>query len=165
MTVFPIFVFTAHAQAPEGTITGVVLDKMGSYIPNATVTLLKDGQLFDTYRNPQLSNPVVDPYTTIGRFQFSRLPYGLYTINAKKGDAAGIIHEANLSLNLNSNTTVADIALTDIVFYVNTGPIMPSPLPSPSPVPSPSHTPLCSLGLLLPILGVSVLMISKKRVK
>jgi hypothetical protein len=158
-------VFTASAQAPEGSITGVVLDRMGSNIPNATVTLLKDGQLFDTFRNPQLSSPVADPQITMGRYQFSRLPYGQYTINAKKHDAAGIIHEANLSVNLIENTTVADIVITDLVFVERGVIVTPSPLPSASPVPSPSPMPLSGIGLVLLILGTGGLMIHKKKIK
>ena len=46
---------TVQAQTENGTITGVVLDRMGHNIPNATVSLLRDGQLVDTFQNPQQS--------------------------------------------------------------------------------------------------------------
>jgi len=152
----------AQAQTMNGTITGVVLDRIGRNVPNATVTLLQYGQLFATYQNPQQSNNVPDPYIAIGRYQFSKIPYGQYTIVTEKPDAAGIVHTAYLTVDLDANTTTADIVITDLVF-APMGTAIPSSSPSTAPSPSPTHTPLCTIGLIFPVLGICLLMVNKKK--
>ena len=107
-------IFTLDAQAIEGSITGIVLDNLGNNIPNATVKLLKDGQLVNIDRNPQLTNENIDPYIFVGRYQFIGIPYSQYTVTAEKHDAAGILRTANISVILNSGTVTADIVIPDI---------------------------------------------------
>ncbi len=135
--------FTQDAQALEGSITGIVLDKYGNNIPNATVKLLTDGQLVDSCANPQLTNVNASSYLFIGRYQFIGIPYGQYTVTAEKHDAAGILHTANLSVNLNSGTVTADIVIPDIlVTAIGTA----SPVPTPSTVVEDKPTPASSPG-------------------
>jgi hypothetical protein len=156
--------YDPRAEVPGATITGLILDANGNNIPNATVKLLLDGQLFDIPRNPQQSNSdnITDQYGTVGRYQFMRLPYGQYLIVAEMPDASGTVHRSNLSVNVNANTVTADIVLADLV-NVATG--TPSPLQASSvPPPTPPREP-CGLGLVIPIIGISVLMIRNKTIK
>ena len=127
----PVLAVYSRAEVPGATITGIILDAGGHNVPNATVRLLKDGQLFDIPGNPQQSNDIPGPYTTIGRYQFMRLPYGEYLIRAEIADAAGIVHGTNLSIAVNANTTTADIVIPDLSVAMPATPWRLHPRPHP----------------------------------
>jgi hypothetical protein len=157
----PALAVDPRAEVPGATITGVILDASGHSIPNATVKLFLDGQLFDVPGNPQQSNDIVDPYIAPGRYLFRSLPYGQYMITAEIGDAAGMLHQTNLSVAVNATTVTADLVISDLV-------ISPPATPSPSPVYPPTVTPYrepCGLGLVFPVLGSSLFIIGRKKIK
>jgi hypothetical protein len=158
----PAQAYDPRAEVPGATITGIILDANGNNIPNATVRLFLDGQLFDVPRNPQQSNAIAGSSVSVGRYQFMRLPYGQYLIVAEVPDASGNVHRSNLTVNVNAITMTADLVLADLVVA---GPGTPGLSAPATPVSSPTHTPVCSIGLLLPVLGICVLMIGKKKIK
>ena len=60
--------YDPRAEVPGATITGVILDANGNNVPNATVKLLMDGQLFDLPEILTQSNMIADPNSSIGRY-------------------------------------------------------------------------------------------------
>lgn len=151
-----------RAIVPGASITGIVLDAAGHNIPNATVRLFMDGQPFDINNNPQQSNAVVDPSIFIGRYQFNRLPYGTYTVIAEIKDAAGNVHEGNLSVNVSVNTVTADVVIPDLVTAGGPSPSAATLTPSAMATPSAASSSPGAAALIFLLLGLGVLMISKK---
>ena len=86
-----------------------------------------------------------------------RLPYGQYLIVAEIPDAAGNVHHSNLTVNVNANTMTADIVISDLVVAAAGKPDQSATAPSPA------NTSLCGAGLLVPVLGICVFMIGKRR--
>lgn len=157
----PALAYDPRVVVPGATITGVIRDANGNAMPNATVRLFSDGQLFDAPRNPQQSSNGSGPYASIGRYQFMRLPYGEFVVEAEVSDASGLVHRSNLTVNVAADTVTADIVISDLVIGVPVTPVPPT-ASLPTPTPGPSREP-CGLGLLLPVLGASVLMVRKRK--
>lgn len=140
----------------------MVIDADGRYVPNATITLYFEGEVFDVPGNPQQSNAVADPHKPIGRYQFMRLPRGEYLIIAEIPDAAGTLHQSSLSVNVTANTTTADIVIPDLV---PSGPAMPSPAASPSATEPPISVSICSSALVLPLLGMGAVLVAQRKTR
>ena len=149
--------YDPRAVVPGATITGVILDANGNNIPNVTVELFLDGQMFDVPRNPQQSSTVGELYDSNGRYLFRHLPYGQYLVVAGKPDASGLVHRSNLTVNVDADTVTADIVISDLVIGVPAAPV-PTATSLPSPTP---YRETCGLGLLLPVLGISTLIVWK----
>src|ERR1039458_4744648 len=65
-----LFALAAKAQVDTGTILGTVTDSTGAIVPGATLTL----------RNQATAARLTDKTTADGRFEFTPLPIGTYTV-------------------------------------------------------------------------------------
>jgi len=90
----------ASAQTTSGSISGTLLDAQSAGIPGATVSALEDQQKFT--------------FTTktdeVGRFVFTQVPPGTYTI---KAESAGfkMLERKGLVLNANDRLTIGDLTM------------------------------------------------------
>lgn len=121
-----------------GTITGVVRDRNGNGIPNATVKLMTGDQLYSSPENPQMASSI-----NAGKYTFNRIPYGQYTVTAVKADASGTNHQASSSVNLNAGSVTIDVTLSDYPVSAAATPT-PAPTPAPTPTTAPTTTPTTS---------------------
>lgn len=95
---------TAIADIPLDVITGLVLDEYGQPVPNATVTLMQGGRLWQP--NESVFSGITNPQTSgfegdkVGWYDFSLLYPGQYTIMVEKwgykGSASVQINDTNV---------------------------------------------------------------------
>ncbi len=90
----------AFAQAPVGTISGVVADESGAVIPNATVKIRNKatGAERDLISNAE------------GSFSAPSLPAGVYEVRVELKGFRTVVREATVETGL---TTTADMRLPD----------------------------------------------------
>lgn len=93
-----VFTCPAFAQAPVGTISGVVADESGAVIPNATVKIINKA----TGAERDLVS------AADGSFSAPALPAGLYEVRVEVKGFRTVIREATVETGL---TTTADIRL------------------------------------------------------
>jgi hypothetical protein len=86
----------------QGVITGTVYDQNRDAIPDADVTILSNGQIFNIPENPQLTN---DGRTSaIGSYLFDNVPDGQYTVTGEKDG-----HSASAIATIDQNGAHVDI--------------------------------------------------------
>jgi hypothetical protein len=143
----------ANSQS-VGTVKGTVYDINGVGVPNANVSLWKEGHIVNMPYNPLLAN---DGRTAkVGQFTINNVPAGQYTIIAGKGDK-----EISKTITVTSaNVSTVDLIIKDYV-YIAPAPYIPKPTvtiaptstlnltPSQTVTPSPSNNNLFSGGFLL----------------
>lgn len=79
----------AKAQVDTGTILGTVSDKTGAIIPNATVTIV----------NQATAAPLTKSTGEDGRFEFTPLPIGSYTLTVEaKGFKKATVQQVHLNI-------------------------------------------------------------------
>src|SRR5689334_16457556 len=87
-----------YAQA-TGTISGIVADKSGAVVPDASIIITNQG-------TNQIRKVSADE---TGKFTVTFLPVGIYSVSADKGGFATSLHK---DIQLQANTTVqADMLL------------------------------------------------------
>src|SRR5882724_10784983 len=97
--VFGVSTSTTFAQAPSGTIAGVVADETGSVVPNANITVKNKGTGFER----QLLSGAD------GTFSAPTLPAGIYEIRVEMKGFRTIVREATVETG---STTTADMRLS-----------------------------------------------------
>ncbi len=116
-----------NVSSPYCTIFGLVTDKYGHGIPNASVTLweghMVDGRFINDRLagisgisdNPQASNSN-SVVAQIGIYTYYYVPYGQYNVTAEKVDSAGVSHLWFTIVNATSGGTHrADVAIPDYI--------------------------------------------------
>jgi hypothetical protein len=86
----------------QGVITGMVYDDNNVGIPDASVTLWSNGQVFNIPENPQLTNDGRTSAT--GSYHFANVPNGQYTVTGEKNG-----HTASAIVTIGENGAHADL--------------------------------------------------------
>lgn len=152
----------------SGAVTGVVKDGEGDILVFVNVSLWQNGIMVGRPDNPQYSNLSGD---RSGVFLFEHLQPGRYEVWANKTDAALVTRMANVTVDVNDKTVVANIILENF-FYRHLPPgasrvdssnittPIPAPIAKDGPRPSPSSN---ILYCVLAICAVLLLYLSKKK--
>jgi hypothetical protein len=149
-----------YSQEPYGSITGIVIDKVGSGVP-AMVELYQNGQMYLMPENPQITYK--EPLTgQIGRYVFYNLPYGQYTVTATYSDAAGNKYPSSVNVSLNDGTVSRDIVILVYPRGLHFPLVTPTPTLSPPPSLSPSPAGYEWLMLCGVAIGIAVVSLRKR---
>jgi len=166
----------SRAWAPNGSISGYILDINGNRVPQAFITLSKDGKIVNDHE--VFSADGVNG--SIGEYGFTGLDSGNYTVTAEKADGQ-LFYNGTASVTLIGDVSIKlDVAINNYVFrpWITPTPaptIAPKVTEAPEPTALPTATPsapglLGSFNLLyvlaiipLAIVGILFVIRSRKR--